>query len=59
MRFPVFGTRLVDAGESVWRRLRARRAWPWVALFTFLWFAATTWMYPLLLPDEGRYVEMA
>lgn len=59
MKFPVFGTRLVDAGESVWLRLRTRRAWPWVALFTFLWLAATTWMYPLLLPDEGRYVGVA
>lgn len=59
MRFPVFCTRLVDAGESAWRRLQARRAWPWVALLAFLWLAATTWMYPLLLPDEGRYVGVA
>lgn len=59
MRFPAFGSRLVDAGESAWQRLRVRRAWPWVALSTFLWLAATTWMYPLLLPDEGRYVGVA
>ncbi len=59
MKLPVFGTRLVDAGESVWQRVRVRRAWPWVALFTGLWLAATTWMYPLLLPDEGRYVGVA
>ncbi|GAA0217258.1 glycosyltransferase family 39 protein [Castellaniella daejeonensis] len=59
MKFPAIGTRLVDAGESLWRRLQARRAWPWVALFSFLWLAATTWMYPLLLPDEGRYVGVA
>ena len=36
MKVPVFGARLVDAGESLWRRLQARRAWPWVALFAFL-----------------------
>ncbi|MFC4297170.1 ArnT family glycosyltransferase [Castellaniella hirudinis] len=59
MKAPVFCTRLVDAGESVWRRLQARRAWPWVALCVFLWLAATTWAYPLLLPDEGRYVGVA
>ncbi|CDM25583.1 Polymyxin resistance protein ArnT, undecaprenyl phosphate-alpha-L-Ara4N transferase; Melittin resistance protein PqaB [Castellaniella defragrans 65Phen] len=59
MKVPVFGARLVDAGESLWRRLQARRAWPWVALFAFLWLAATTWTYPLLLPDEGRYVGVA
>lgn len=33
--------------------------WPWVAGLTFLWFASTTWIYPLLLPDEGRYVGVA
>lgn len=59
MKAPVFCTRLVDAGESVWQRLQTRRAWPWVALSAFLWLAATTWMYPLLLPDEGRYVGVA
>src|SRR5690606_9378249 len=59
MKLSVFGSRLVDAGESAWQRLQGRRAWPWVALFTFLWLAATTWMYPLLLPDEGRYVGVA
>lgn len=59
MRFPVSGTRLVNAGETVWRWLQARCAWPWIALFTFLWFAATTGMYALLLPDEGRYVGVA
>lgn len=53
------GRRLVDHAERLWRGLRARRAWPWVAGFAFLWFATTTWMYPLLLPDEGRYVGVA
>ncbi|WP_158618433.1 glycosyltransferase family 39 protein [Candidimonas sp. SYP-B2681] len=30
-----------------------------VAAFTFLWLVATTGLYPLLLPDEGRYVGVA
>lgn len=30
-----------------------------VALVCFLWLSATTGMYPLLLPDEGRYVGVA
>lgn len=53
------GSGLVDGAEAVWNGLRRREAWGWVALFTFLWLAATTWTYPLLLPDEGRYVGVA
>ncbi len=59
MRPRALGRRLVDAGEAGWQRLQTRRSWLWVALLTFLWLAATTWMYPLLLPDEGRYVGVA
>ncbi|MFT0532985.1 ArnT family glycosyltransferase [Castellaniella hirudinis] len=53
------GVRLVDCAQAVWLGLQARAAWGWVALGTFLWLAATTWVYPLLLPDEGRYVGVA
>lgn len=37
---------------------RARSTWL-VALAAFVWFAASTWSWPLLLPDEGRYVGVA
>ena len=30
-----------------------------VALMTLAWLAATAWMRPLALPDEGRYVGVA
>src|SRR5690606_41561321 len=30
-----------------------------ITAFAFCWFAATTGLYPLLLPDEGRYVGEA
>ncbi|NYT64163.1 glycosyltransferase family 39 protein [Alcaligenaceae bacterium] len=30
-----------------------------VGIVTFLWLFATTGLYPLLLPDEGRYVGVA
>ena len=30
-----------------------------VAALVFLWLAATAWMRPLMLPDEGRYVGVA
>ncbi|WP_322998541.1 glycosyltransferase family 39 protein [Castellaniella sp.] len=53
------GHRLVDGAESVWQALQARASWIWVAALTFVWLAATTWTYPLLLPDEGRYVGVA
>lgn len=53
------GHRLVDACENTWQRLQARASWGWVAVCTFVWLAATTWAYPLLLPDEGRYVGVA
>lgn len=38
--------------------LRARSTWL-VGLAAFVWFAASTWSWPLLLPDEGRYVGVA
>lgn len=53
------GSRLVDACEGVWQRHQAQTSWTWVAACVFIWLAATTWAYPLLLPDEGRYVGVA
>lgn len=53
------GTRMVDAAHRVLTAGRMAEAWPWVAGLTFLWLATTTWVYPLLLPDEGRYVGVA
>lgn len=38
-----------------WMHLRARVLAPMV----FAWLAATAWMRPLALPDEGRYVGVA
>ncbi len=38
--------------------LNVQSAWA-VGMCAFLWFSATTWLYPLLLPDEGRYVGVA
>lgn len=41
------------------------RAWPklqgpaGVILLAFAWLAATIWLRPLMLPDEGRYVGVA
>lgn len=35
-----------------------RQAWV-VAALIFLWLAATAWVRPLMLPDEGRYVGVA
>ncbi|MER1967677.1 glycosyltransferase family 39 protein [Castellaniella sp. GW247-6E4] len=52
-------SRLVDSGQRLLIRGQALGSWPWVAGLTFLWLAATTWVYPLLLPDEGRYVGVA
>jgi 4-amino-4-deoxy-L-arabinose transferase-like glycosyltransferase len=38
------------------KRSKSSRA---VALFVFGWLAATAWIRPLMLPDEGRYVGVA
>lgn len=38
--------------------LRVHSTWL-VTLLAFVWFAASTWSWPLLLPDEGRYVGVA
>lgn len=38
--------------------LRVHSTWL-VASLAFIWFAASTWSWPLLLPDEGRYVGVA
>lgn len=40
------------------RMLDVRSTWL-VACVAFLWLSATTGLYPLLLPDEGRYVGVA
>jgi len=37
---------------------RARSAWGLLAL-AVAWLAATAWMRPLMLPDEGRYASVA
>uniref|UniRef100_UPI003341F12A ArnT family glycosyltransferase n=1 Tax=Castellaniella defragrans TaxID=75697 RepID=UPI003341F12A len=52
-------SRPVDGAYWLLRKGRVAAAWPWVAGLTFLWLATTTWVYPLLLPDEGRYVGVA
>jgi len=52
-------SRLVDGAHRLLLKGRAADSWPWVAGLVFLWLAATTWVYPLLLPDEGRYVGVA
>ena len=31
----------------------------WVAVLTLAWLLATSWVRPLMLPDEGRYVGVA
>ena len=38
-----------DKGSSLW----------FVATLTLLWLAASSWLRPLMLPDEGRYVGVA
>lgn len=38
--------------------LRLRSTWV-VVLLAFIWFGSSTWSWPLLLPDEGRYVGVA
>ncbi|CAM5787511.1 ArnT family glycosyltransferase [Castellaniella caeni] len=58
-RWPGAAHRIVDQAVCAWQCLQRRSAWGWVALCAFVWLAATTWMYPLLLPDEGRYVGVA
>ena len=40
-------------------RLRAMRSGFALAVALFVWFAATAWMRPLAMPDEGRYVSVA
>ena len=32
---------------------------PWVLGALALWLLCTAWLRPLLLPDEGRYAEVA
>ncbi|HEX2518138.1 MAG TPA: hypothetical protein VHK04_01165, partial [Castellaniella sp.] len=59
MRFRAAGRRLVDGVHRVGINLSARRSWVWVFVLSFIWLATTTWTYPLLLPDEGRYVGVA
>ncbi len=59
MKIPINPSKLVDVGVNLWSWLQTRRSAYVVALLSFIWLAATTWMYPLLLPDEGRYVGVA
>ncbi|MFT3812513.1 MAG: glycosyltransferase family 39 protein [Acidovorax sp.] len=40
------------------KRARSRSAWAVLALVV-AWLAATAWMRPLMLPDEGRYASVA
>lgn len=40
------------------KALDVRSTWL-IACVAFLWLSATTGLYPLLLPDEGRYVGVA
>jgi 4-amino-4-deoxy-L-arabinose transferase-like glycosyltransferase len=43
-----------------WREeLDRPRGAPLLGLALFVWFAATAWLRPLTLPDEGRYVGVA
>lgn len=64
---PVPGVSRVCAGMTavnertrpVLRALLGIQSTWWVTLLAFVWLAATTWTYPLLLPDEGRYVGVA
>ncbi len=46
-------TALKPAVDSPWQDRRV------VAVLIFLWLAATAWLRPLALPDEGRYVGVA
>jgi len=36
-----------------------QRLGPWVLLMAAVWIAATAWMRPLAVPDEGRYAGVA
>lgn len=65
MSVPVLGhicsgvTSLCERTRPVVRRLLGVQSVWWVTVLAFGWLAATTWVYPLLLPDEGRYVGVA
>ena len=37
----------------------ARREWLVAALLALVWLGASAWLWPLMLPDEGRYVGVA
>jgi 4-amino-4-deoxy-L-arabinose transferase-like glycosyltransferase len=51
---------LPDVGQAVTGRLPAwLRGTAGVLLLAVLWLAATAWLRPLMLPDEGRYVGVA
>lgn len=50
---------IIATSEQALSFLERRVSWLWVLFIAFIWLAATTWMYPLLLPDEGRYVGVA
>lgn len=54
-----FLNKVVDKSCLFWEFLESKNSWLWVFIISFLWLSATTWVYPLLLPDEGRYVGVA
>src|SRR5262245_61411439 len=68
---PGTGPRQRADGDGLQRRVEfaqncglLERQRPWwtvavVALPVFVWLAATAWIRPLTLPDEGRYVGVA
>lgn len=59
MRLRSVGRRGMAGVQRLGEHLATRRSWIWIFVLTFAWLATTTWMYPLLLPDEGRYVGVA
>lgn len=44
---------------DVWSLLESKTSWLWILFISFIWLSATTWMYPLLQPDEARDVGVA
>ncbi|CAN5414518.1 glycosyltransferase family 39 protein [soil metagenome] len=67
MSTPPFGTvglaEALRSGAAGRARAALNRGWPaeWIVCgaLSLFWFAATAWLRPLALPDEGRYVGVA
>lgn len=51
--------KFVDKSCVAWQLLESKTSWLWVFLVSFVWLSGTTWMYPLLQPDEARDVQIA